>query len=981
MPLAPPLLWVPPPQSQWEAGWALLCFSSRHRGFLGEKGSSNVFGAEGTAWQLFQRPDALLADLESTTSHISKRPVFLTEETPYSYPTGNHTYQEIAVPPPVPPPPSNDALNGTVIDPLDQWQPSTPRYGHQQPQSQSPIYSSSAKSSSASVPRDGLNSPTPRASEEEHVYSFPNKQKSAEPSPTMTSSSLGSNLSELDRLLLELNAVQHTPASGFTADEAGRSPSLPSVAGPHYVVPENSSSGAGKAAPPTKEKPKRNGARGIEDVRPSVESLLDELESSVPSPVPAITVSQGEVSSPQRVTASQQQTRISASSATRELDELMASLSDFKTSSTVSLISESSLEPVPSSANANSSNTPHSLTMLSHSKHLSASHTGDSTVPASVPSADTCIEEGSDTTVLPLSGHPAAPPPVPPPRSSSGYATRGEQVASASLVQLNRKPDCSRNTSQAVPASSVELLCRSANVEAQGLGYDVAREAEKKEQRTDPKISSVPISKKGQIPKELHQQGALRDNSALSSQGRSVETALDELWALELPAHVPEVHAKNDNVLDSVNEPSVVALDRWDVFPDTKHQLGFVVEQGQELKAEVPHETKVYCPDLGKKRQGRDRTLRKAGTANMNKARGDQENEQFRSSAVTPESPENFGKAEWDLPCVSKPPIERISASGQIKSLIKRTKETANVHPMSRDLSPRRKLGPALFHKTESQDRLIEELQDRLGIDNQEQEEWQSQDAWLTEGVIVTARPRGEEQSGEQQVEKVVFPPESPLLSRKTISVPVSSQLQPSKEAAKIVPVNAAPSPASDPAPLLSLPPQPSHVSSTPAPSPVSSSSFSLAPQPLFQWEASDNDYHEVSVVGTPPNEDPKHSCSPQTWTPSTKAVVSVGCQTEDEAFFPEMQVTSAPPLGRSASLLAAPAPRGPTAPDKFMAQGKAGSSSPPSTASKPGSQLDTMLGSLQSDLNKLGVATVAKGVCGACKKPIAGQVRCKLLQ
>ncbi|XP_009986063.1 PREDICTED: paxillin [Tauraco erythrolophus] len=146
----------------------------------------------------------------------------------------------------------------------------------------------------------------------------------------MTSSSLGSNLSELDRLLLELNAVQHNPAGGFPGDEASRSPSLPSVTGPHYVVPESSSSVGGKAAPPTKEKPKRNGARGIEDVRPSVESLLDELESSVPSPVPAITVSQGEVSSPQRVTASQQQTRISASSATRELDELMASLSDFK---------------------------------------------------------------------------------------------------------------------------------------------------------------------------------------------------------------------------------------------------------------------------------------------------------------------------------------------------------------------------------------------------------------------------------------------------------------------------------------------------------------------------------------------------------------------------------------------------------------------------------------------------------------------------
>lgn len=45
---------------------------------------------------------------------------------------------------------------------------------------------------------------------------------------------------------------------------------------------------------------------------------------------PAITVNQGEMSSPQRATSSQQQTRISASSATRELDELMASLSDFK---------------------------------------------------------------------------------------------------------------------------------------------------------------------------------------------------------------------------------------------------------------------------------------------------------------------------------------------------------------------------------------------------------------------------------------------------------------------------------------------------------------------------------------------------------------------------------------------------------------------------------------------------------------------------
>ncbi|MEQ2169523.1 hypothetical protein GOODEAATRI_026022, partial [Goodea atripinnis] len=56
---------------------------------------------------------------------------------------------------------------------------------------------------------------------------------------------------------------------------------------------------------------------------------------------------------------------------------------------------------------------------------------------------------------------------------------------------------------------------------------------------------------------------------------------------------------------------------------------------------------------------------------------------------------------------------------------------------------------------------------------------------------------------------------------------------------------------------------------------------------------------------------------------------------------------------------------------DKIMAQGKAGvPGGPPTQVNK----LDNMLGSLQSDLNKLGVQTVAKGVCGACCKPIVGQ-------
>ncbi|XP_040272444.1 paxillin isoform X2 [Bufo bufo] len=254
--------------------------------------------------------DALLADLESTTSHISKRPVFLSEETPYSYPSGSHTYQEISIPPAH----ASESLNGTFTDPLDSWTTSSNAFSQQQ-----------NPNPSSSIVKEAVGSPS--AGEEEHVYSFPNKQRSAEPSPTVLGSSLGSNLSELDRLLLELNAVQQAPSGSLSTDDLTRI--TQPVAVPVSLSSVSDSSGF-KIVQSSKEKPKRNGARGIEDVRPSVESLLDELESSVPAPVPSVTVSSGEMNSSQRVTPSQQQTRISASSATRELDELMASLSDFK---------------------------------------------------------------------------------------------------------------------------------------------------------------------------------------------------------------------------------------------------------------------------------------------------------------------------------------------------------------------------------------------------------------------------------------------------------------------------------------------------------------------------------------------------------------------------------------------------------------------------------------------------------------------------
>ncbi|XP_050966164.1 paxillin a isoform X3 [Labeo rohita] len=270
--------------------------------------------------------DALLADLESTTSHISKQAVFLPEETPYSYPTGSDSYQDVSSPPRVTSPLAQ-TLNGSWVEKPESKPSST------QP------FTSAPKSASPRVSQ----------SEEEHVYSFPNKQKTTDSPSAIMSSSLGSNLSELDRLLLELNAVQHSTPS-FPTEETY--PPKPASNTQRYV-PENGVSSVVKAPPPKIEKPKRNvPGRGIEDVRPSVESLLNELESSVPAPAPAPSVPVvHELREVQEETPAQQQARISASSATRELDELMASLSDFKVQSNIMAQGKSSPTSVPKQGN------------------------------------------------------------------------------------------------------------------------------------------------------------------------------------------------------------------------------------------------------------------------------------------------------------------------------------------------------------------------------------------------------------------------------------------------------------------------------------------------------------------------------------------------------------------------------------------------------------------------------------------------------
>ena len=105
---------------------------------------------------------------------------------------------------------------------------------------------------------------------------------------------------------------------------------------------------------------------------------------------------------------------------------------------------------------------------------------------------------------------------------------------------------------------------------------------------------------------------------------------------------------------------------------------------------------------------------------------------------------------EWHNPSFLSPTL-------QLKSVIRRTKETSNVHPMYREGMLRRKMGPIIVNKSNSQDRLIEELQGKLGIGRTERTIRRKQpDDWLTEGVIVMSNPqRTREEGTHPSVDKV----------------------------------------------------------------------------------------------------------------------------------------------------------------------------------------------------------------------------------
>ncbi|TRY88753.1 hypothetical protein DNTS_029678 [Danionella cerebrum] len=806
---------------------------------------------------------ALLADLESTTSHISKQAVFLADETPYSYPTGSDCYQDV-FPQPRVASPSTETLNGSWVEKTDSKN------------STAPSFSPPPKSAS----------PRGSQSEEEHVYSFPNKQKSSESPAAVMTSSLGSNLSELDRLLLELNAVQHSTPS-FPAEESV--PPKPAV-NSQRIVPQNGVTSTAKAPPPKIEKPKRNvPVKVVEEVRPSVESLLNELESSVPAPAPPPSVPVvPELHGVPDNTLAQEQTRISASSATRELDELMASLSDFKVQSN----SGSVLNKEDSVSTKGEEFSTFDGTGLSKVPSVSETEESNNKLLLELH----IVEES--TTTEPVSTLVVA--------SSKTYSEKVVVVSSESRLspgppEKTVSDVAKQEVNPPTSSSSKSLSPASMKKEAPSVCPKLASPV------STPRISS-PVAKSPSPPEMILSSNRFVDVKCSSPMVvRKSPSPVTSIRAAKSP--IPGAFAKTQSPEPGISRRSPMPTTITLPFPPVT-SLTLTPKPSREK----PEDSELGllgislpCPEPLLE-EALDKLLMSTlsqpehpeKAPSSPEGNDDEDDELLRLHQSAPQDwPDDFSFPEasdvsLDLPLLQPSAVERLSASGQLKSVISRTKETPNVHPMFRDGHLRRKMGPLILNKSNSQDLLIEELQGKLGIGRSERPRKQTPDDWLTEGVIVCSNPQRlkEERVVSPSVDKILIPPDSPSPQKKLLTKPVPQKPAP---AAQI------------PAPLPPPPPPPRE----PTPPPPKDPTPPPSPKPL-----------------TPP--------------PPAKVLASVGCQTEYEALFPPI-----------------------------MAQGK----SSPTSVPKQSNKLDNMLGSLQSDLNRLGVQTVAKGVCGACKKPIAGQV------
>ncbi|XP_077947575.1 paxillin a isoform X2 [Gasterosteus aculeatus] len=839
-------------------------------------------------------------------------------------------------------------------------------------------------------------------------------------------SALGSNLSELDRLLLELNAVQQSTPAFPTEEEAP--PPLPASSVIHHVQ-ENGVSTSGKVAPRVLEKPKRSAAaRAIEDVRPSVESLLDELENSVPSPIPTPLVVSEQHTDGQEETPAQQQARMSASSATRELDELMASLSDFKVQSNSGSQSSVNQEAVDPSLVAGSPGTtlsihPHigsvhtllassfttppcsplplelhidedgtsaspsaaassvvneSFKSLQHSRiqqmnhdvsvtcestreesfsvssitkppsqtednsrtHTSITLVSANTIASDRGSSPVTTTSGSSRVVVSGSSSPVSlsinpstivrtQSPSPPDLkcSSLNWSSKNPSPIpkSSGPLSISHPPVDGKKTAGPVPKSvCAEIVPKSASpVSIARLSSPVPPIASPV---TVPYVSSLARVSKGSCPDTLPLAACPRISSpasvfrnnytvpgtssprasplpAVPSNSLSLQLTekqdgemMDSMW----PCREPLL----DDALDKLLAPNSSRMS--DILPPSSVTSG----DGDRFWEE---EDGIY-PDLSQ-----DGTLTPMTDSS------------WMDECFTPSTCPGTPDATLDLPAQQPSAVDRLSASGQLKSVIRRTKETSNVHPMFREGMLRRKMGPVIVNKSNSQDRLIVELQGKLGIGRVERKRKQQPDDWMTEGVIVMSNPqRTREERLQPSVDKIIIPPESPAPQRKILpppqSPPAPKKLPPVKQTPPPLPP---PPPPPAPPPPREPPPPPPKDPTPPPPSPPKEDT----PPPR---EPTPPPFQPPPAPSPPPK--------PVTPPPPPKVFVSVGCQTEYDPIFPPMQILS---------------------------QGKTSPTGPP----KPANKLDNMLGSLQSDLNRLGVQTVAKGVCGACKKPIVGQV------
>ncbi|XP_077097918.1 paxillin a isoform X4 [Siphateles boraxobius] len=762
--------------------------------------------------------DALLADLESTTSHISKQAVFLSEETPYSYPTGSDSYQDVSSSPP-----PAETLNGSWVE--------QPESKHSSTQS----FSSAPKSTSPRVSQ----------SDEEHVYSFPNKQKTTDSPAAVMSSSLGSNLSELDRLLLELNAVQHSTPS-FATEETY--PPKPASNAQRYV-PENGVSSVVKAPPPKLEKPKRSApGRGTEDVRPSVESLLNDLESSVPAPAPAPSVPMvPELREVQEETPTQQQARISASSATRELDELMASLSDFKVQSNSGSVSvkEDSLSTkgselpnlvvtesltVPSVPVPEAEVSDHSFPSSNCTSFLLELHIVEESItkaPVSSPTvhftsskshSDKLLVVSSTKSPVPescLSPEPSAKTSSLPPSSLNKSEANSPKIfnlktSSPILVSKNSAPVVAKASSPVINRRISSPVAKSPSPPEVMKSSNRIVDVKSSSPVTIAKTSSPVVVRKSPSPTTAVRAtkspfpGVLA-RSPNPDPGITCKSPVPTLIALPAPpVSTLTLTPKPSKEKPDNSKPGILEIS----LPCPEPLLEEALDKLLTSSLSQPEPVKLLEEDPGSPEMNDDIL----SLFHHSTPQGGYKDTQTPLTDIGWTDDSLYPGASdvsLDLPLLQPSAVERLSASGQLKSVIRRTKETSNVHPMFRDGHMHRKMGPLILNKSNSQDLLIEELQGKLGIGRTGRPRKRPDD-WLTEGIIVCSNPTRLREEG-----------------------------------------------------------------------------------------------------------------------------------------------------GVSPTV------------DKIMAQGK----SSPTSVPKQGNKLDNMLGSLQSDLNRLGVQTVAKGVCGACKKPIAGQV------